>query len=437
MVVGNNKWIIFNFLPYEYKSIERFLENMALKGWKLKSLTGIIFKFKRIEPKRIKYSVDIMDKVSFFDGRNSDRALEYREYCKVAGWDFVCEREKIQVYCSENEIESIPIHTEEKEKFNCIFKASLRYVLLNLLTISMLLFSQYIITIGSYSADFLASKLELTTLTFVLFFAIHECIGLVNFIIWSLNGRKSLKNEENVSYDFYKGLKIKRILYKFIWIIMMVEIIFLVMLGDIFVLKFLILNLIMIGIFTASMNLVSKTKYKYKKKRRINIISYIVVIIITFIAMNGLMFSTIFPGNYSNNKIKPDNYILSLKDFNDEAKPGENLYVTEDDSFLASRLFYSNVGKNMILQYELFESKYEWIVKYSFYKEVKFLKKINIEYIPVETDLPEGVKVYLNERANNYYMVSQNRIIEINSWDENLSESEVLNKVYDKVFKQI
>ncbi|MGL5354881.1 MAG: DUF2812 domain-containing protein [Clostridium sp.] len=435
MRVGNSKLVILNFLPHEYKSVEKYLEDMALKGWKLKSLTGIIFKFKRIEPKRIKYTVDVMDKISFFDGKNSDRTLEYREYCKEAGWNFICERDKIQIYCSENEIESIPIHTDEREKYNCIFKASLKYVLLNVITILMFLYMQYVVTIGSSNGAFLASNLQLATLSFVFIFAIHEVVGLVNFIIWALKGLKSLKNEERVGYDFHKSLKLKSVLYRIMLIMAVVQIVFLVMLGDIFVLKFFILNIIMIAVIVALMNLVSRTKYKYKKMRKINITIYVAVIIITFISMNWLVFNTIFSGKESNNKIKPDNYILTLKDFNDEAKDGENLYAREENSFLASRLFYSNVGKNMTLQYELFQSKYEWAVKYHINKEIKFAKEIDVDYMEKDIGLPEDIKIYMNEHGHIYFMVSKDKVIEISSWDDSLSEEELLNKVYDKVFK--
>ncbi len=179
MVLGNKKWVIFNFLPYEYKSLEEYLEKMALKGWILENMMGLFLKFKRSKPKSLKYSVDIVDSVSFFDGKNSDSLLEYREYCKEAGWEFVCGREKIQVYCSEIDQERIDIHTDEVEKFNTIRKASLKYVSLNFITLVFLLYSQYIITIGSSDGHFLASPLSLGSLLFVSIFSIHEIIGLM------------------------------------------------------------------------------------------------------------------------------------------------------------------------------------------------------------------------------------------------------------------
>lgn len=189
MVLVNKKWVIFSFLPYEYKSLEEYLEKMALKGWVLENMMGLFLKFKRSEPKNLKYSVDIMDSVSFFDGKDSESLLEYREYCKEAGWEFICGREKIQVYCSEIDQERIDIHTDEVEKFNTICKASLKYVSLNFITLVFLLYSQYIITIGSSDGHFLASPLSLGSLLFVSTFSIHEIIGLITFLIFNIRGK--------------------------------------------------------------------------------------------------------------------------------------------------------------------------------------------------------------------------------------------------------
>ena len=83
------------------------------------------FKFKKIEPKKIKYSVDVLNKVSIFDHKDSDVALEYREYCQAAGWNYICQKGKIQIFYTEDDKKIISIHTDEEEKFKSVFKASL------------------------------------------------------------------------------------------------------------------------------------------------------------------------------------------------------------------------------------------------------------------------------------------------------------------------
>ncbi|MGL4773539.1 MAG: DUF2812 domain-containing protein, partial [Clostridium sp.] len=47
------KITLFRFMPYEYKALEEYLEEQALKGWKLKSISGAFLTFEKIVPESI------------------------------------------------------------------------------------------------------------------------------------------------------------------------------------------------------------------------------------------------------------------------------------------------------------------------------------------------------------------------------------------------
>lgn len=57
----------FMYQPYECTAVEEYLENMAEKGWLLERISGYFFTFKKIEPKKLKYSVDTFSKISVLD----------------------------------------------------------------------------------------------------------------------------------------------------------------------------------------------------------------------------------------------------------------------------------------------------------------------------------------------------------------------------------
>lgn len=122
----NTKTTFFTFLPYECSAAEEYLELMVEKGWLLKSVKENFFKFKKTEEKNIKYSVDVLNKISIFHHKDSDEALEYREYCKTAGCNYICQIGKTQIFYSQKDIETISIHTDEDEKFKSVLKASLQ-----------------------------------------------------------------------------------------------------------------------------------------------------------------------------------------------------------------------------------------------------------------------------------------------------------------------
>lgn len=432
MIFRNKKWVVFNFLPYEHKSLEDYLEKMALRGWILENIKGYYLKFRKDTPKKLRYSVDVLDSISFMDGKDTDKALEYREYCKEAGWKFVCERNKIQVYCSELDEERIDIHTDEVEKFNTVRKASLKYVLLNLITIICLLLGQYIATIGSYSAHFLANSLGVGCFIFAIIFSLHEIMGLITFLIFNLKGKIAINNGQKVSYNFKKISLIKRSMYFFMITILLIAWLSFAMEYDISILKIISILVFLVLVSNYIIDFIKSKNFKNKK-----IIiqgAYLVLIIAIFFAITNMIFTDAFNKDY-NYKDKMLNKVsnLKLEDFNDVSKD-DSLYFRAEKTPIASYLFYLNEGEKNYLSYEIFESKYKWPVKYNLNKRMKFLSEIEVEYIEKKTSLPKDIKVYINNQGYQYIIISPNKMVEISSMD-NVSEEELINVVYEKVFE--
>ncbi len=98
-------------------------------------------------------------------------------------------------------------------------------------------------------------------------------------------------------------------------------------------------------------------------------------------------------------------------------------------------ILLSNDGKEISLNYHIFESKYKWPIKYNFEKLIEFNEKHNIRYIEKETNLPKDTKVYMNEYGHGYLIISPNKMIEI-STIEGISEEELIKTFYEKVFKE-
>ena len=152
----NKKRVLFNFMPYECAAVEEFLEEEASKGWLLTSISGNIFKFEKIKARKLKFTVDILGDVTFFHAEDNEEALRYRDYCEEAGWKFVCSKGKIQIFYTEDNLELIPIHTDEKEKFKQIIKASMWNVLGDAVIVAlwMIVFYQWFASFGMVKTIF-------------------------------------------------------------------------------------------------------------------------------------------------------------------------------------------------------------------------------------------------------------------------------------------
>lgn len=193
--------------------------------------------------------------------------------------------------------------------------------------------------------------------------------------------------------------------------------------------KLLVLILPLIIVIFTIMNFISQSKYTDKKKRAINIISFVVITFLTILIVTRMVLGAAFYSNEANEK----EYLLTLEDFNDESKDDKERFIIEDEGILASTLLYVDDGKNGDFNYQLFQSKYNWAVDYCFNKNIENVGE-GREYLEIDTDLPSEVKVYKIQEIDRFMIVSSDKIIEFAYDNKNFTESELLNKVYEEVF---
>lgn len=149
MRIGKYKFVIYHFVPYEYKSFEDYLLKMASKGWLLVSFNGLYVKFKKIEPVELKYNVDIMQN---YKGANR---LEYIDFCRASGWNYICSSNNIQVY-SNPDMNATEIETDDEIKFKKINKPSFKQTILISLIFLLIMWGLVGITSDSGNAAYLS-----------------------------------------------------------------------------------------------------------------------------------------------------------------------------------------------------------------------------------------------------------------------------------------
>lgn len=148
--------------------------------------------------------------------------------------------------------------------------------------------------------------------------------------------------------------------------------------------------------------------------------------------MTNVIFKSIPDRNY-NDKILSKESQLKLDDFNDVSKD-KDLYFRTEKTTIASYLYYGNEGEKNYLSYEVFESKYKWPIKYNFNKRIKCMSELGARYVEKECNLPKDIKVYMTEKGYEYIIISENIMVKIATMG-NVSEEELINIVYEKIFK--
>jgi len=108
----NKKRRVFLFSAPDYRALEQYLAKEAEKGWLLEKVGVLFAQFIRIEPRKVKFQVDIYSEHSVFDSPEDPRILEYRELCLENGWKFLTSAGKMQIFWAEEDEETSPLQSE-------------------------------------------------------------------------------------------------------------------------------------------------------------------------------------------------------------------------------------------------------------------------------------------------------------------------------------
>ena len=104
----------FEWMPlYSYldrTAITAHLSDMAAQGWMLEKIGGWNWRYRRTEPKKLRFAL-VFFPASQFDPGPSEGLETYRDYCAAAGWQLAAEASQVQIFCTGDET-AVPIETD-------------------------------------------------------------------------------------------------------------------------------------------------------------------------------------------------------------------------------------------------------------------------------------------------------------------------------------
>lgn len=77
---------IESFAFYDHTAIEAHLEHMAQRGWLVEQPGNYLWRYRRIQPKKLHFSVTYFPNASDFDPGPTDGQRQMEEYCAKDGW---------------------------------------------------------------------------------------------------------------------------------------------------------------------------------------------------------------------------------------------------------------------------------------------------------------------------------------------------------------
>ena len=186
-----------SFMFFDYAGVERHLEKMASKGWRLETAANV-WTYRRAEPARVSYAVTYVPEASDWNPEPTRAEQELEEFCAAAGWQKVCEWGKAQIYCTE-QADPIPIETDEAMRLDMIRKSMRKGVmpsyLLLLVVFGLNIWTQW----SSFRldpVDFLSGN-KLAVMTMIFWGIFIDLWGMLYYLWWSRKSEKAVREGDS------------------------------------------------------------------------------------------------------------------------------------------------------------------------------------------------------------------------------------------------
>lgn len=198
-------------------SLELYLEKMAAKGWMFESTSPIahFLQFKKCEPKKVKFYVDIFEEYSK-DMASGYNLPEYIGMCEEAGWNYISEiptpqtgfpsEYSFQVFVSEDS-SALPIQTNDFFKVEPILKSSLPILFISII---LCFYCSYKLLIKNADDIYQLNYFYIIFLYIVL----NPILYGIELFIWQFRAKRDLLNQNSLRYTSLKSLTIKTAILK-------------------------------------------------------------------------------------------------------------------------------------------------------------------------------------------------------------------------------
>ncbi len=281
-----------NFSFYDQQAIQEKLEEMAESGWMLEKTGNFMWTYKRIEPKKLRFSVTYFPSASDFDPSPTEGELTKIDFCRQDGWNLVTTWGVMQIFCNED-LDAVPIETEPVMQIENICQSMKKNVLLPQAVLGGMLLWNVVIRLSQWRRDPVGELSDPFSIYSVLMFSILTlaCLYEIGFYFcWSRKAKAAAQND-----GVFLPVRSKPIAS---WILMAVSALLLILSYTALrgPLGFVILWLCMVPFIIVIGNFLKNMLKKRGISRNVNrIVSVCAVVLLTFL-MLGLMTAAIIQG---------------------------------------------------------------------------------------------------------------------------------------------
>ena len=187
------------FSLYDLTGMERHLEKMAQKGWLLDKMSALGWRYRRIEPQKLHFTVSYCHRASAYDPEPTEEVQTFYDFCAHTGWRLAAEFGSMQVFYNDQE-DPIPIDTDPAMEIQMVgreMKRALPFEIL-LLLLGFWMGGSWVYSLFHSPIDLLASPTNLFTGLCWLGLMVWSVADILTYLLWRRRAKQAAERGEFV-----------------------------------------------------------------------------------------------------------------------------------------------------------------------------------------------------------------------------------------------
>lgn len=387
-MLKKTKRVFWGFFSLDYKAMETYLEEMAEKGWMLEKVGVLTAKFRAIEPKKLKFCVDVFKKGGPFTPENTIEAQEYRKQCEKLGWTFITSQNYLQFFYADSDVDPASIQTDDAYEHRIVESTLWRNEMVGMFLASIVA----VMGLTRFFPISYKGLLSFTGATGTIFFPML-CVFMLTYTIYGLirvlKARRNIKKGLPIEKPSLKSAR-RRIIAFHVPVLIIGIILILSLLGDALY-KPQIVGLSILGpVFGFIVGFSLRYFIKKKAAKEEDSILYVtiaVIIVVVFLFIANSLFEDMFVSNiYRQDSIPEDYPIVTMEELLEGSEKGR----------LGIRDFNPGMSPVIPKHYDYRETRN--IIGNPESMRIKYYKAINryfadIIFNGIKEELEKGIKV--------------------------------------------
>ena len=149
----NHRYSLPLFSFYDHTGMTCHWEKMARRGWLLDKMGGVLWRYRKIEPQRLRFAMTYFPEVTGFEPDTPAAQSDMQAFCAQAGWQLAANAGKFQVYYNEDP-QAVELDTDPGIQLEVIHRAMKKNFLPSYALLAVCAVMQILTQIGSLTRDY-------------------------------------------------------------------------------------------------------------------------------------------------------------------------------------------------------------------------------------------------------------------------------------------